>query len=61
MTRSFQLDPAGAKFMGVASGIAKMTGTESLIIRLGLILAALVTGPVAVVLYVATGLLAPKS
>lgn len=61
MTRNFHLDPAGAKFMGVASGVAKTTGTDALIIRLGLILAAIVTGPVAVVLYVATGLLAPKS
>jgi len=60
MTRSFQLDPAGAKFMGVASGVAKMTNTDSLIIRLALILAVLVTGPIAVILYVAAGLLAPK-
>ncbi len=44
--------------MGVASGLADWTGIDALIIRLGLVVATLVTGPVMVLLYILTGWLA---
>ena len=48
------------KLMGVAAGLADLTGADVLLIRLAIILAVLVTGPVAAILYVAAGLLAAK-
>ncbi len=59
--RSFTLNRRNAKLMGVASGLADAASVDPLLVRLGLILAVLVTGPVALILYVATGLLAPSS
>ena len=58
MNRQFLLNKANGKVMGVAAGLADTTGVDPLLIRLALILALVVTGPVALVLYVATGLLA---
>jgi phage shock protein C len=60
MNRRFLLNRSDAKLMGVASGLADMTGTDPLLIRLALILAVLVSGPVALIVYIATGLLAPN-
>lgn len=57
----FVLNRRDAKFMGVAAGIADRTGVDPLFVRLGLIAAIMLTGPVAAVLYVATGLLAPAA
>ena len=48
------------KIMGVAAGLADSFAVDPLIVRLGLVAAVLVTGPVAVVFYVAAGFLAPK-
>ena len=59
MQHRFALNRADGKLMGVGAGLADMTGTDPLVIRLLIILAVLVTGPVAAVLYVAAGLLAP--
>lgn len=58
MAKKFLLNRHDAKLMGVAAGMADYAGTDPLIIRLALILAALVTGPVAIILYIATGWLA---
>ncbi len=44
--------------MGVAAGLADYTGVDALVIRLGLVVATLITGPVMVLLYVLTGWLA---
>jgi phage shock protein PspC (stress-responsive transcriptional regulator) len=49
-----------AKLMGVAAGISDLTGADVLLVRLAIILAVLVTGPIAAILYVAAGLLAAK-
>lgn len=57
---SFHLNRRDARLMGVASGLADFTQVDPLLIRLGLITALLVTGPVALILYVAAGLLAPS-
>jgi len=58
MERKFILNRQDAKLMGVAAGLADYTGTDALLIRLGLVLAALLTGPVALALYFVTGWLA---
>lgn len=54
----FVLNKQDAKLMGVAAGLADMTGVDALVFRLALILGVLVTGPVAIILYIAAGLLA---
>ena len=61
MNRRFVLNRTDAKLMGVGAGLADMTGTDPLVIRLAIVLAVLVTGPVAAILYVAAGMLAPNS
>ncbi len=58
MDRRFVLKPAGGKLMGVCSGLAEWSGIDVLIIRLAMLIAALITGPVAVLLYILTGWLA---
>ena len=58
MNGRFLLNPTKAKLMGVAAGLADWLGIDVLAIRLALIVAALVTGPVAVLLYILTGWLA---
>ena len=60
MNKRFTLDRAQGKLMGVASGLGTMTGGDPLPIRLAIILAVLVTGPVAILLYIAAGLLAAE-
>ena len=44
--------------MGVAAGMSDYTGADPLLVRLGFVAAVLITGPIAVLLYVLTGLLA---
>jgi phage shock protein C len=46
--------------MGVGAGIADYTGIDPLIVRLGLVAALLLTGPVVIFLYVITGLVAAE-
>lgn len=58
MDRRFILNRDDAKLMGVAAGLADYTGTDPLLVRLAIIFAVLVTGPIAIVLYIAAGLLA---
>mgnify|MGYP003340151657 CR=1 FL=1 len=58
MDRRFILNREDAKLMGVAAGLADYTGTDPLLVRLAIIFAVLVTGPIAIVLYIAAGLLA---
>ena len=58
MTNRFLLNPTRAKVMGVAAGLSDWTGIDVLAVRLAMIVAALVTGPIAVLLYILTGWLA---
>ena len=58
MNQRFLLNREQAKVMGVAAGLADFTGVDALVIRLGLVLATLITGPVMILLYVLTGWLA---
>jgi phage shock protein C len=58
VTNRFLLNRSQGKVMGVAAGLADWTGVDALIIRLGLVAALLMTGPVVILFYVLTGWLA---
>ena len=58
MNDRFLLNRREGKIMGVAAGLSDLTGVDALIIRLGLVAALLLTGPVVVLFYVLTGWLA---
>jgi phage shock protein C len=58
MENKFILNRHDAKLMGVGAGVADYTGLDPLIVRLALVLAVLITGPIAIILYIATGWLA---
>ena len=58
MNNKFLLNRREAKLMGVGAGLADYTGLDPLIVRLALVLAVLLTGPIAILLYVITGWLA---
>ena len=60
MNGRFLINRRDAKIMGVAAGLADYTGVDPTLIRLGLIVTTLLTGPVMVLLYVLTGWLAPQ-
>ncbi len=58
MNGRFVLNPARAKVMGVCAGLADWLNVDVLVVRLGVIAATLITGPVAVLFYILTGWLA---
>ena len=58
MNGRFLLNRPRGKVMGVCAGIADWLDIDVLFVRLGLIVATLATGPIAVLLYILTGWLA---
>jgi phage shock protein C len=60
MNGRFLINRSEAKVMGVAAGLADYTGIDPLLIRVALVALALLTGPVVILCYVVTGLLAPR-
>ncbi len=58
MERRFILNRRDAKLMGVGAGLADYAGLDPLLVRLALVLTVLLTGPIAILLYVVTGWLA---
>ena len=58
MNGRFVINRSRAKVMGVCAGLADWLNIDVLVVRLGLVLATLFTGPVAVLLYILTGWLA---
>jgi phage shock protein C len=58
VTQRFVLNRSQGKVMGVAAGLADWTGIDVLLVRLGLVAALLLTGPVVILFYVLTGWLA---
>ena len=58
MNGRFLLNRRDAKIMGVAAGLADYFRIEPLLVRLGIVAATLVTGPVMILLYIVTGWLA---
>lgn len=59
MNGRFLVNRRDAKIMGVAAGLADYTGLDPLVIRLAMVAALLITGPVAVLFYLLAGWLAP--
>lgn len=59
MNGPFTLDKANGKMMGVCAGLADATGADATLIRLAALLSFFVLGPVAILLYVAAGCIAP--
>ena len=59
MNTSYALDKSNAKLLGVCAGLARTTGWDPLAVRVGAVAATLLLlGPVAIVLYLVTALLA---
>lgn len=56
----FLLNRRDGKIMGVAAGLADWSGIDPLIIRLALVAALLLTGPLVLILYLLTGWLAAE-
>ena len=55
--RTFQVDRAESKLMGVCSGLANMTGVDATVIRIGFVVATLIGGwPWTLVAYFVLGL-----
>jgi phage shock protein C len=55
----FILDKANGKMMGVCAGLADATGADATLIRLAAVISLLVLGPVAILLYLVVGWVAP--
>jgi phage shock protein C len=60
MNGRFVLNRPRAKVMGVCAGLADWLGVDVLAVRLGVIVATLITGPIAILLYILTGWLATE-
>ncbi len=58
MNGRFLINRQQGKIMGVAAGLADWTGVDPLLIRLGLVAALLLTGPIVILFYLLTGWLA---
>ena len=59
MTSRYALDKSNAKMLGVCAGVARSTGWDPTAVRLGAVLATLLLlGPVGIVLYLVTALVA---
>ena len=58
MNGRFVINRTRAKVMGVCAGLADWLSVDVLVVRLGVIVATLMTGPVAVLIYILTGWLA---
>ncbi len=59
MNGPFTLDKANGKMMGVCAGLADRAGADATLIRLAAILSLFVLGPVAILLYLVAGCVAP--
>jgi phage shock protein C len=60
MNGPFVLDKANGKMMGVCAGLADATGADATLIRLAAVISLLVLGPVAILLYLVVGWVAPE-
>ena len=59
MTTNYALDKSNAKLLGVCAGLARTTGWDPLLVRLGAVLLTLcLAGPIMVALYIITAFVA---
>ena len=61
MNGRFLLNQRDSKLMGVAAGLSDYTGADVSLIRLGFVAAALLTGPVMILLYFVAGWVTPNA
>jgi phage shock protein C len=61
MNSRYALDKSNGKILGVCAGLARSTGWDPLLIRLGAVLATLLLGPVAILLYLVTAWIANEA
>ncbi|WP_129793383.1 PspC domain-containing protein [Sphingosinicella sp. CPCC 101087] len=62
MNSRYALDKSEGKILGVCAGLARSTGWDPLLIRLGAVLATvLLLGPIAILLYLATAWIANEA
>jgi phage shock protein C len=57
--QSFALDRSNSKLMGVCAGIARATGADVTLVRVATLLGLFLVGPIALILYLVTGWVAP--
>ena len=60
MNGPFTLDKANGKMMGVCAGLADATGADATLIRLAAVLSLFVLGPIAILLHLVAGCIAPE-
>jgi phage shock protein C len=58
VTNRFLINRRDAKIMGVAAGISDFSGIDPTLIRVALVAGLLLTGPIVIILYLVTGLVA---
>ena len=58
--QSFALDRSNGKLMGVCAGVARATGADVTLVRIGTVLTLFILGPLTILLYLATVWLAPE-
>ena len=61
MNGPFTLDRTNGKVMGVCAGLARATGADATLIRLAAALSILILGPMAILLYLVAGWVAPDA
>jgi phage shock protein C len=59
MNDRFALDKANGKMMGVCAGLARSTGVDPTLIRVGAVLSIFLLGGVTIPVYLVAGLAAP--
>ncbi len=60
MNGHFALDKSNSKLMGVCAGFARWANVDPTLARITMVLMALVLGPIAILAYFVTGLVAAK-
>ena len=60
VANKFLINRRDAKIMGVAAGISDYSGIDPTIVRVALVAALLLTGPIVLILYLVTGLVAAQ-
>ena len=61
MTRRYSLDRPNRKLMGVCAGLARSADLDPTLIRVAALLGLVVLGPVAILLYLVIGWVAPEA
>jgi phage shock protein C len=59
--QTFALDRSNGKLMGVCAGLARTTGADVTLVRVGVLLSLLLLGPVTLLIYLVTGWIAPEA